>query len=59
MCPIHDVRTVLYGWKADLCKKRMGFQKYKYNKITSIKDKKKEDGASKKKTDDETENQLR
>ena len=41
MCPIHDVRAVLYGWKADLCKKRMKFQKYKYNKITTIKDKKK------------------
>ena len=41
MCPIHDVRTVLYEWKADLCKKRMRFQKHKYNKITSIKDKKK------------------
>ena len=27
----------------------MGFQKYKYNKITSIKGKKKEDGASEKK----------
>ena len=30
-------------------KKGIGFQKYKYNKITSIKGKKKEDGASEKK----------
>ena len=37
ICPIHDVRTVSYGWKADFCK--WGF-KHTSNKIKSIKGKK-------------------
>ena len=37
-------------------KEGMGFQKYKYNKITSIKGKKKKMEHRKKKTEDETEN---
>ena len=40
ICPIHDVRTVLYGWKADLCKNKNGVSKIR-NKIKSIKGKKK------------------